>query len=89
MIKEEYVFKSNEFKYYCNNNNIYKNSTDGKRHSNYKCQFLYIKNQNKYYYINGHTNECLNITNSQYENIGNINDEIRKYNEFKINYQIN
>ena len=26
---------------------------------------------------------CLNITNRQYENIGNINEEITKYNEFK------
>ena len=31
MIKEEYVFKSNEFKYYYNNNNIHKNSTDRKK----------------------------------------------------------
>ena len=56
-----------------------------KRHSIYKCQFLYIKNQNKYY-NKWLINECLNITNSQYETIGNINDEITKYNEFKINY---
>ena len=31
----------------------------------------------------GHTNECLNIKNKKYENIGNINKEIIKYNEFK------
>ena len=59
MTKEEYAFKSNEFKYYFNNNNTYKNYIDGKRYNICKCQILCIKNQNKYYYLNGYTNECV------------------------------
>ena len=83
MNKEKYAIKSNELKYFCNNNNTYKNSTNAKRHSICKCQIIFNKKDNKYYYINGHTNECLNIKNKKYENIGNINKEITKYNEFK------
>ena len=37
MTKEEYVYKSNEFKYYFNNDNTYKNYTYGKRYNICKC----------------------------------------------------
>ena len=65
MNNENYALKSNELKYYCNNNNTYKNSTNWKRHSICKCQIIFNKKDNNYYYINGHTNECLNIKNKK------------------------
>ena len=83
MTKPSYVIKNNEYKYYCNNNNTYKNSINGKKHSICKCQILYVKHDDEYYIINNHSDACLNKSNIIYENKGDINIEIKNFNNFK------
>ena len=59
MTKPKYVIKNNEYKYYYNNNNTYKNSKNGKSHSICKCQIMLNKTDNNYRLINGRSDECL------------------------------
>jgi len=83
MTKPSYVIKNNEYKFYCNNKNTYKNSINGKKHSICKCQILYVKHDDEYYIINNHSDACLNKSNIIYENKGDINIEIKNFNNFK------
>lgn len=43
----------------------------------------YNKNDDNYYYYNGHSQRCLDIKKQIYENIAEINREIKKYQDFK------
>jgi len=68
MTKPNYFIKNNEYKYYCNNNNTYINSTNGKSHSICKYQIIFNEIYNNYIVINGHghSGQCLIITKINY-----------------------
>ena len=58
MTKPKYIVKNLEYKYYCYNNNTYKNLKNGKWHSICKCQIIFNKSDNNDRLFNGHSDEC-------------------------------
>ena len=80
MTKDANVLKSENLIYYCNNNNTTKYSTNGKKHSICKCHIKLNKLDNKFYLYNGHSHQCLSISEQTVDNISEINEEIENYN---------
>ena len=67
MTKDANVLKSENLIYYCNNNNTTKYSTNGKKHSICKCDIKLNKFDNKFYLYNGHSHQCLSISEQTVE----------------------
>ena len=93
MTKKKDLDKVNNIYYYCKNHRTLKNSSEinskgqKKRVSFCSARIIYVKSQDKFYTDWEHSSYCNLQKITEYENIGDINEQIENYKDLKESLQ--